>query len=221
MELKVRRLREIIASTIGEDLIAEGFSIDKSLTWIKKTVNKKNKIHFLIDCYNYAPVHLEFRLIISFWISEILSEMEKYHHYLNESFNSKGELFIFSEGDFNPLVKNLELKFRNAYTHIVTDINDTEIQISECRKTLREEIIPLLPTLSVLEKFQDYVLENYKDPEKSWLAKTGIIAMKLKGAKELEMVVDYFWKSLELDKKPKDNYFRNYVENIITYSKTQ
>jgi len=150
MDLRVGKLRELIASTIGEDLIAEGFTIDKSLTWIKKRINKKGKIEFFVDCYNYAPSKLEFRLLITFWIFEVIKEMEKYHQYLSVPFNNKSQLFIFSEADFNPLTKNLQLKFRNAYTHIVTDINDTKIPIGDCRKTLQEEIIPILPIFSVL-----------------------------------------------------------------------
>ena len=218
MDLKVGKLKEIVASTIGQDLIAENFTIDKSLTWLKKTINKKNKIRVFIDYYNYAPVKLEFRLIFQFWILEIVQEMQAYHQYLNESFSKDWPTLSFSEGDFNSTTKHLEHKFRNAYTHVVTKINSTNLPIQECRKTLNEEIIPILSTFSILEEFQDYVLNNYKDIGESTLTKPSIIAMKLMGAKELKMIVEHFWSTLQLDQKPKDHVFRRYIENIIPYS---
>jgi len=220
MELRVGKLREIIASTIGEDLRAESFTIDKSLTWIKKIVNKKSKIQFFVDCYNYSPNKLEFRLLLNFWIFEVIEEMEKYYKFLNEPFNNKSPLFRFSEADFNPLTRDWDLKFRNAYTHIVTDINDTDTPIKECRDILQTEVIPLLPAFSVLEEFQEFVLLNYKDPSKSWLAKSGIIAMKLKGSKELKMIVDHFWTTERIAEMPKDNFFRRYIENVVSFSES-
>jgi hypothetical protein len=218
MDLKVGEVRKVIASTIGEDLAAQGFVIDKSLTWIKKKVNKKNKIEFFINCYNYAPVKVEFKLIISFWIWEVNKEMEAYYKHLNEPFDIKNETFIFADGEFNPALKDLELKFRKSYTYVVTDMDKIEIPIEECREVLQEEIIPLLPCLSELPHFQDYVLENYKNSDKLWLARNGLIAMKLKGLDELKMLADYYWKSQDMEKMPNDNFFRRFVENIVSYA---
>ncbi|MES2850913.1 MAG: hypothetical protein V4685_17815 [Bacteroidota bacterium] len=219
MDINIKNLRELLAATVGEDLKAEGFSIDKTQTWIKKIVNKKSKIRFFIDCYKYTT-RLEFRLIISFWIHEVIQEKDKYYQYLGLPFDTKNQLYTFSEGDFTPIVKDLELKFRGGFTHKVTDITDTEIAINKCRQTLQKEILPILDTFSILEDFQKYVLESYKYPQIFCSATDGIIAMKLKGMEELELLVNYFWESEHLEQKPKDHFFRRVVENIIPYSKS-
>lgn len=217
MDLKVGRLREIIASTIGEDLKVEGFSIDKSLTWLKKTINKKSKIRIFIDCYNY-PSRLEYRLGFQFLIAEIESEREKICRFAGIEFQT-GFNLIFSEGYFHPKVKHLEHKYQSAFTHIVTDFKMVDDTIEDCRKVLKEEIIPQFPTFSILENFQQYVLNNYETIGDDTFTIPSIIAMKLKGDKELRMITDHFWNSLELDKKPKDHVLRVYIENVIAYSK--
>ena len=219
MDITVRELREIIASTIGEDLKAEGFSIDKSLTWLKKTVNKKNKIRVFIDCYNY-PSRLEYRLVFQFLIAEIESEREKICSFSGIEYQ-KGFNLIFSEGYFHPKVKGLEHKYQSAFTHIVTDLKMVNDTIEDCRKVLREEIIPQFPTFSVLENFQEYVLNNYETFGDDMFTIPSIIAMKLKGEKELKMIINHFWSSLQLDHRPKDHVLRVYIENIIAYSKSQ
>lgn len=218
MDFTVRKLREVIASTIGEDLKAEGFSIDKSLTWLTKKVNKKNKIKCFINCYDYRPTKIEFRLIFQIWVSEIVTEMEKYHNYIGEPFDKEWPVFSFCEGDFNSKTKHLEHVIRNSYTHIITNVNEIDAEIASCRNTLKAEIIPALPTFSALENFQNYVLQNYKDIGKSTLTKPSIIAMKLKGEKELLILAEYFWNDLKFSQKPKQDIFRKYVENVINYN---
>lgn len=218
MDLKVGEIRKIIASTIGGNLEAQGFVINKSLIRFKKKVNKKNKVEFFLNCLNYAPVRVEFNLIISSWVWEVNKEMAAYCKYLNEPYDITNPTFIFSEGELNPGLKDFELKYRIAYTHIVTDMDKIQAPVEDCRKVLEEAIIPILPFLSELGHFQNYVLQNYLQPEKWWSARNGLIAMKLKGLDELKMLTDYYWKSQDMEKMPKDNSFRKFVENITPYS---
>jgi len=221
MEFKIRKLRELIAATVGEDLKAEGFSIDKSLTWVTKKVNKKNKIKCFINCYDYTPTKIEFRLIFQIWVNEIVIEMERYHEYIGEPFQKEWPVFSFCEGDFNSETRHLEHKIRNAYTHIITEANEVDAAIKACRITLKEEIIPILPTFSIFENLQEYVLQNYKDIRESTLTKPSIIAMKLKGKAELNMLVQHFWRDLKFEQKPKEDIFRKYVEHITEYSESE
>jgi RHS repeat-associated protein len=126
MELKVRALREKIAASIGEDLKLEGFMIDKSLTWLKKTVNKKNKIGAFVDVYNYAPVRLEFTLAFQFLIDEIEQERQKILLFNKQEYTINFNI-IFSEGYFHPKTKQLELS--NHLGNVLVTVSDKKIGV--------------------------------------------------------------------------------------------
>lgn len=217
LNIKVRTLKEEIASTIGKDLQDYGFKIDSTLTWVTKIVNKKNKIRFFIDCYNY-PLKLEFALVIQTMINEIEKEREQYCKYAN-LYYQKNYTLIFSEGYFHPATKNLEHNYKTAFTHIVSDLVMIEKEIADCRKVLNDEIIPMLPTFSILENFQEYVLKNYKKIGDSTFTIPSIFAMKLKGNEELKMITEHFWNALQLEQKPTDHLLRKFIENILLYSR--
>jgi hypothetical protein len=88
-QLTLGWLRENLASTIGEDLIEQGFSIDKKNTKLKKKVGLKNKIEVYIECYAYSS-KVEFKLVFNFYISEIEKEREKFYNYCNLKFKMNG-----------------------------------------------------------------------------------------------------------------------------------
>jgi hypothetical protein len=215
MDLKIGKLREIIASSIGVDFQADGFEIDKTLTWYKKKVNIKNKIHVFIDCYNYAPFRLEYSLVFQFLIKEIENERERIYKLMGTDFQ-RGPTFTFSEGYFHPKTKYLEHKYQNAFTHIVTDFSMIHETIEDCRKVLNGEIIPKFPIFSQLENFQEYVIANYHTIGESALTIPSIIAMKLKGQKELELISKHLWEKLSLELMPENHSLRQFIKKILS-----
>ncbi len=74
MNLTIGNLKQVISSTIGEDLKAEGFTVDKSVTWIKKTVNAKSKIHLFVDCSISHLSVWNFGLLLIFGFMKLISK---------------------------------------------------------------------------------------------------------------------------------------------------
>lgn len=217
MELSIENIKKDIANIIGNDLIADGFKLDKSNTWYTKKINK-NKVKIFVDCYNYKPIKIEFRLIFQIWIDEIIKEKEKFHRYLNEPFLNEWPIFSFCEGDFYKETKHLEHKYRNAYTHIIESHLDVEREILACKKLLYSEILPSLNDFTSLELFQSFVLNNYQSLSLNYYFIPSMIAMKLKGINELRKVVDYYWNVYGLKDYGNAEMSKIYARNIILFA---
>jgi hypothetical protein len=217
MNFTIKSLKEISASSVGNILIENGFSIDKSQTWLKKKVMQKNSIKCFFDCYDYKPFKLEYRLVFIFKICEIENEMDKFYNFFGQTFN-KAPTFTFSEGDFRPDLKHLEGKYKNAFTHTVTDFDMIHGSIKECCSVLENEIIPVFPIFSDIGCFQEYVLNNYKLIGESKLTMPAIVAMKLKGTGQFEYIANHIWQNLDLESKNEKYYLREFITNFKEFS---
>lgn len=215
--ITIGKLREKIGLTIGRDLVSEGFSLDNRITKAKKKINKKNDIVILFDCYDYNPVKVEFRLLLVFKISELEEESRMYYQYCNEEY-SGGKSFVLCEGDFHPKVSHLDQKLRSAATHIVADSVTLKEGIEDCRKVLKDEIIPMLPKFSILKEFQNMVLNDYGTIRRLGLIIRSLMAAKLHSHKALVNLVDYLWDELKLESKSDLHIMKKLVRGIIPYS---
>src|SRR4030095_6636118 len=108
LDLSIRELRESIANTVGQDLINEGFSIDKSLQVLQKGIKNKYKIKCFLLVYDYKPVKLEYQLSFQFRMIPIEEEMKTYFEFCNIPFS--GSAIALNEGDFHPNHRDLEPK---------------------------------------------------------------------------------------------------------------
>src|SRR5262245_30805711 len=110
-------LKKNLASTIGEDLIKEGFSSDKKQTKFKKTVGPKNKIELYFECYAFS-LKVEFKLVTDFYITEIEKEREKFRNFCHLELTRKWTVML-SEGFYHPKTKELDFKYQVAATHVI------------------------------------------------------------------------------------------------------
>ena len=218
-KLSVKLLRETLTETIGHDLMNEGFSIDSNKTKIKKKI-KKNLITVFLDCYDFLPAKIEFRLLLIFRIHELDAETKLFYDYLGEDY-TKGKSFILSEGDFHPKVKAMDHKQRNAATHIVSDFNTLKEGIDDCRKILSNEIIPQFANFSELNKFQNYILNHYEEIIRLGLIIPGIIAAELKSKDELFRLTNFLWEELELETASDANFFKKVINGIKVFSEKE
>lgn len=216
-KLTIYNVRSTLGITIGQDLKNEGFSIDSKFTQLKKKIGKGNEIRISFDCYDYKPARIEFRLILVFVIKDIDDEAELFYTFCGEQYN-KGWTIVLNEGDFHQKVKFLQPKFRNAATHIVTNNETLNEGIEDCRKVLREEIIPMLPKFSNLSEFQNFVLTNYDEILRLGIEVPSLIAAKLHSKEALIKLVDYLWNKLGLELKSDLHIMKKLVGNIIRFS---
>jgi hypothetical protein len=214
--LSIGKLRKLLTNTVGQDLIDEGFTINKTFTVLKKRVEIKNKITCFFDCYDYLPERLEYRLLFEFKIFELVKEAERFYKYCGIEFN--GFPLVLGEGSFHPRTKELDLKFRSAFTHVVTDFEMFSETVEDCKMVLHNEIIPRLPTFSTLHKFQEFVLQDYNSVYKLGIGIFSIIAAKLKGKEELHKLVAYLWEKLKIDSLNGQHLLRKLYGNILTYA---
>jgi hypothetical protein len=68
---------------------------------------------------------------------------------------------MFSEGFFHPKTKELDFKYQVAATHVVYDNNTLREGIQDCRKILKDNIIPMFPLFLDVDKFQNFILSDY------------------------------------------------------------
>jgi hypothetical protein len=216
-KLTIRELRKIIGETLGSELAKEDFILDSKLMTAKKKVEKKNLITIYFDCYDYSPRRIEFRLLFNFRISELDEETKKYYSYCAEDYQA-GVSLSLSEGDFHPKVRHLDKKMRSAFTHVITNQQNLDENIKDCRGVLKEIIIPQLGKFSVLSKFQEFVFANYNLLIPLGITIQGLIAAKLHSKEKLKMLVDYLWRELDLESKSDLHLMRKLVTNIIPYS---
>jgi hypothetical protein len=214
----IKNLREIIRSTIGQDLVNEGFVLDSTISSAKKKIDRRNKIKISFDYYDFSPGRIEFRILLAFFISDINDEIEKYYKYCNEEYYKLSPTITLTEGDFHPKVKDLEPKLRNAAMHIISDRESLDEGIEDCRNILKKEILPKLPYFSTLNKFQDFVMSDYEFVTKFDIIIPSIIALKLKGRDELVNLVNFIWSKLNLETKAESHILKKLVGNIISYT---
>ena len=216
-ELTVSNLRRNLNNTIGIDLIKEGFTIDSRLTTLKRKTNTKNEIQIELDCYDYKPSHLEFRLALRSKLKEIENEAKKFYDFLGEQYTPRWTIML-TEGDFHPKSRLMERKLRKSASHGITDEQSMNVAISDCRTILNNEIIPQLSKFSDLEKFQDFVLDDFDSVIRLDLFLPSIIAAKLKSRQALIKLVDYLWIKKALDSKGENDFMKKLVANIIPYA---
>jgi hypothetical protein len=216
-KLTLSWLRENLALTIGRELVKKGFSIDKKNTKLQKKIGDKNLIEIYFDCYGYST-KLEFRLMINFKISEIDMEAEKFDIYRKVNYQ-KGWTFMFVEGNFNPKTRDLEPKYITSATHIVYNKATLEEAIADCRKVLKDEIIPMFPNFSDLLNFQNLIENNFNLVTKMGLMRPALIATKLKNNEEIYKLVDFLWKELDMDNKDELHATKILLKDMIKYVK--
>ena len=215
-ELSIRQLRETFASTIGQDLINEGFSIDKSLQVLQKGIRNKYKIKCFLFVYDYKPVKIEFQLSFQFRIIPIETEMGKYFEFCDIPFG--GSAIGLNEGDFHPKFRDLEPKLRKAYSHVVWNDLTLQSSIAECQEILRKEIIPQFPIFSELDNFQEFVKNNYDLVIKYNLTFAALVALKLKSVEELKHMVNYLWQELKMESENDLSITKRIIRNIVRYA---
>lgn len=216
MELTLGQLKEILFNTLGQDLIKEGFVFAKSYFEFKKKIGK-NKVKVCFDFYDYKPDWVEFNYRFEFSIDEIDREAKKLHDFCGIRYN--GYSITLTEGDFHPLTKDKELKYRIDYTHKIYDFERDKAELEYSRKKLHEEFLSRLPVYTNLALFQDAFLNDYElmGTNKAPFMYV-LIAAKLKGIKELEKLVPYAWEKLGLEAKPDNNNTKQLISKLIPLS---
>ena len=216
-ELTVSNLRRNLSNVLGIDLMKEGFTINSGLTTFKRKINSKNEIQIELDCYDYKPSNLQFKLGLRCKLKEIENEAKKFYAFLGFEYVPHWTILL-TEGDFHPQTRLLEHKLRKAAIHIVEDEQSMNVAISDCREVLKNDIMPYLSKFSDLEKYQDFVLNDFDSVDRLSLFLSGILAAKLKSKEALIKLVDHLWTKNTLDSKSDEDYMKKFVANIIRYA---
>lgn len=216
MELTIKNLKEEIFNTLGKDIINEGFLFNKStFEFVRKDGKNKAKLYFLFN--NFQPLRIEFHYSIVFKIFEINKETKSFLGYLGRVADLDTK--TFREGDFHPDTKDKENKYRADFYHKVNDINHASKEIEVARKLWKDDFVPMLPIYTNFEKFQDYVLNNYKlnfSDEIPFLPT--LISAKLKSYDILKEVVSFYWNKMQMDNKPETDFTKKILVKITEYA---
>lgn len=216
-ELTVSNLRKNLSNALEIDLTKEGFTINSRLTTFKRKTNNKDEIQIELDCYDYKPSNVQFKLALRCKLKEIESEAKNFYDFLGEEYVPRWTILL-TEGDFHPQTHLLERKLRKFAIHIVEDEQSMNVAINDCRKILKNEIIPYLSKFSDLEKFQNFILNDFDSVIRFDLYLSSLIAAKLKGREALTKLVDHLWIKLDLDSKDDYDFAKKLVANITPYA---
>jgi hypothetical protein len=214
----INDVRSALVLDIGQELTNVGFSFKKSLPGFQRISAGKEKITIIFDWYDFMPVNIEFKLLVSFGIPQVHAEMKKYYEFCKLDYTSKGNVLHFCEGDFHPNIKFLTHKERHAATHVVTDLVTLQDSVADCRKVLINDIIPKFPSYSTLEGFQSLILDDYSFVIHAGFTIPALIAIKLKSKTQLQELTDYIWKELNLETKPEGHLLKTLVGNIVAFA---
>jgi hypothetical protein len=213
--ITIKSLRELLAEKIGEVLQPQDYVIDKKLTAFERKDKLKNKIKIFFDCYNYSPSRIEFRLLFLLNIHVLDVEIEKLYKNCGEHYDKQWATMILSEGDFHPRSKDMEHKFRNAATHIISDRISLESEVEDCARVLSLEILPQLNIFMVLENFQKFIADNHHLVTHLNLVIPGLVAMKLYGEDSLKGLVSFLNQDSELRSSPHNSFIKKMIDNIL------
>ena len=193
MAVSIRELKSLLEQTVGQDLLKEDFSFNKSKFEFNKKVGK-NKIKSVFHFYNHAPQRVEFNFTFNFFIYEIEKEKERFYKSIGRDYSDEITILFF-EGAFHPLTKKQTGKFQQAFTHVIRDFEKDKNVIDDCRNVLKNEFFTkVLSTYSNLQKFQEVITndDDFVLKYQGFLA-SSLIAAKLKGKAELDKLIDFFW----------------------------
>jgi hypothetical protein len=218
MSVSVRELRNILIDTIVQDYLEQGFSFNKSQFSFTKKI-EKNKVSSMLLFYDYAPAKVEYHFYFEFSIAEIQSEIKKLNLFAGTTYQDKVTI-ILREGDFHPLVKNESLKFRGAFTHVITDFEKDKNVIDQSRQILKNEFFPRISIFSDLNSFQKYIIENYEKTIDFLLVLPALLALKLLEHEEFVKFVSFLKEKLQLDSKDDSHTEKIMVDNIIRFEAT-
>ncbi len=204
--------RKILFETVGVEYSKFGLIPDSKYTWYSK---KGNGSSGKLKCYvkgikNYSSI--EFLLIFEFSIKELLT-MESSLQELRGEVVQKAPTFTIGEGEFYRALEGENFKKRSNFYHKVTSEEDLLKECNLCKYIFIQDIAPMIPILTNLKNFQDYLIgENFKIVNQKFIL-PGLFAMKMLGSPYYEafsqQVANYF----DFNNN-KEHYVKEYVEQI-------
>jgi len=205
-------VRKKIFEFIGIEYLKFGLIPDSKYTWYSK---KADSNFGKVRCYiqgikNFSSI--EFTLTFECTIKELLNMKIALQQLRGEAI-LKAPTFTIGEGEFYRALEGENFKIKNNFYHKVTSEESLLKECNLCKDIFNKDIAPMIPILSNLKNFQDYLIaEKFKIKNQKFIL-PGLLAMKMLGSTYYEafsqQVANYF--DFENNK---EHYVIEYVEQI-------
>ena len=215
MAIRMGELRKLLGETIAVDFINEGFSFNKSEFSFQKKI-EKNKVRCLF-LFNTFSTQQEYFFTFKFTISEIQSELKKFWNYYSEEYIMPYS-FSVNEGCLNPRVKAQPSKYRVSYANRVFEVEDCLLMIDETRNLIRNEFFKRMDIFTDLKRFQDYIIQNPREPVDLQLVWPALIAMLMHSREELNKFIHYLTKECQSIYLPDKKDLDWMTSRVLEYS---
>jgi hypothetical protein len=210
--MNVLYVREKISEIAGVEFEKLGLIPDSRYTWYtRKAENSFGKVRCYIHCIkNFSSI--EFTLTFEYTIEELMGLKIALQKLRGEAI-IKAPTFTIGEGEFYRALEGENFKIRSNFYHKVTSEEDLLKECNLCKEIFVQDIAPMIPILSNLKNFQDYLIaENFKITSQKFIL-PGLLAMKMLGSAYYEsfsqQVANYF----DFNNN-KEHYVIEYVEQI-------
>ena len=200
---------------MSKHFFEEGFSFIKS-----EFCFKKKQANSIIGCfftfYNFPPFKVEYNFTFYFLLNELEADLKKFYSFCGIEYR-KGKGIYVSEGDFHPAVCNQEAKYRTAFTHVISDLENDYYILEDTKRVLINEFFPRIEIFSDLHKFARLIIDDYHLCFKYGGPLYSALAIKLEDKEEFFLFLGFLRSELKVDSLNPNHVTRKMIENLYSY----